>query len=138
MGILASSVRCPERGRTMNAGRALMLIVIATAGCQKSAWPTNQSVESSNPERGKSAIGRYGCPSCHTIPGVRGAVGLVGPSLDRIASRTYIAGVLQNTHSNMLRWIQNPPKVDDKTAMPNLRVTDQDAQDIASFLYTLR
>jgi cytochrome c len=122
----------------MNLPRAFLLIVLTIFGCQKSTWSTNVSSGSSDSERGKIAIAHYGCASCHTIPGVRGAIGLVGPSLDRIASRTYIAGVLQNTHANMLRWIQDPPKVDDKTAMPNLRVTNQDAQDIASFLYTLR
>src|SRR5215212_7938438 len=122
----------------MNVPRAFLLIVLTTFGCQKTAWPTSTSADASNSARGKIAIAHYGCASCHTIPGVRGAVGLVGPSLDRIASRTYIAGVLQNTHANMLRWIQNPPQVDDKTAMPNLRVSDQDAKDIASFLYTLR
>ena len=46
--------------------------------------------------------------------------------------------VLQNTPDNMIRWIQNPQGVDDKTAMPNLGVTDADARDIASYLYTLK
>jgi cytochrome c len=112
----------------------VMLIALSSLGCQKHSGKESQSA----PERGKVAIDHYGCASCHTIPGVRHANGLVGPSLDRIASRTYIAGVLQNTRSNMLRWIKDPPKVDDKTAMPNLRVSDEDARDIASFLYTLR
>lgn len=91
-----------------------------------------------DPHRGRVAIDRYGCGGCHTIPGVRGADALVGPNLDRVASRTYIAGVLQNTPDNMVTWVQNPPGVDPKTAMPNLRVTDLDARDIASYLYTLR
>jgi cytochrome c len=112
----------------------LIVIALSALGCQKNSSKTSQSA----PERGKAAIDHYGCSSCHTIPGVRHANGLVGPSLERIASRTYIAGVLQNTRTNMLRWIKNPPKVDDKTAMPNLRVSDEDARDIASFLYTLR
>lgn len=91
-----------------------------------------------DPRRGRVAIDHYGCAGCHTIPGVRGADALVGPNLDRIASRTYIAGVMQNTPDNMVRWVQNPPAVDPKTAMPNLRVTEPDARDIASYLYTLR
>jgi cytochrome c len=111
----------------------LILVALASFGCQ-----THPKENQTGPDRGKVAIDHYGCASCHTIPGIRHANGLVGPSLDRIASRTYIAGVLQNTRSNMLRWIKDPPKVDDKTAMPNLRVSDEDARDIASFLYTLR
>jgi cytochrome c len=117
---------------------SLLLVGCIVAGCRQSPEPSKQLGNLPSPERGKDAIAHYGCASCHTIPGIRNAKGLVGPSLDRIASRTYIAGVLQNTHENMLRWIEDPPKVDDKTAMPNLRISDADARDIAAFLYTLR
>jgi cytochrome c1 len=88
--------------------------------------------------RGRAGIVQYGCASCHTIPGIPGADALVGPPLDRIASRTYVAGVLVNTPENLVRWIQDPPGVDPLTAMPNLRVTESDARDIATFLSTLR
>jgi cytochrome c len=117
---------------------AFLLLLAAAAGCQKRPQSSEIGSPAGSPDRGKVAINYYGCPSCHTIPGIRNANGLVGPSLERIASRTYIAGVLQNTHQNMLRWIENPPRIDDKTAMPNLRVNDTDARDIAAFLYTLR
>ncbi len=88
--------------------------------------------------RGREAIRKYGCYSCHTIPGVAGADGLVGPPLDRVASRSYIGGVLVNTPDNMVKWIQDPPGVDPKTAMPNLGVSDEDVRNIACYLYTLR
>jgi cytochrome c len=114
------------------------LLVLASLGCERDGHSASETGSSADPDRGKTAIDHYGCAGCHTIPGIRGANGLVGPSLERIASRTYIAGVLSNTHDNMLRWIHDPPKVDDKTAMPNLQVTDDDARDIASYLYTLR
>ena len=89
-------------------------------------------------QRGAAAINRYGCGSCHIIPGISGAHGLAGPPLSGIASRTYIAGVLQNTPENMMRWIENPPAVDEHTVMPNLGVTSKDAADIAGYLYTLK
>ena len=38
----------------------------------------------------------------------------------------------------MIRWIENPPAIDPKTAMPNMGVTVRDARDIAAYLYTLR
>jgi cytochrome c2 len=88
--------------------------------------------------RGAAAISRYGCGTCHIIPGISGATGLVGVPLSGIASRTYIAGVLQNTPDNMVRWIEDPHAVDEKTVMPNLGVTHQDAIDIAGYLYTLK
>ena len=88
--------------------------------------------------RGAAAIERYGCGSCHIIPGVSGAFGQAGPPLSGVGNRVYIAGVLQNTPGNMVRWIENPKTVDDKTVMPDLGVTSQDAADIAGYLYTLR
>jgi cytochrome c2 len=88
--------------------------------------------------RGAAAIEHYGCGSCHIIPGISGAHGLAGPPLSGIASRIYIAGVLQNTPQNMMRWIENPPAVDEHTVMPNLGVTHKDAADIAGYLYTLK
>jgi cytochrome c len=91
-----------------------------------------------NAERGRDLVAAKGCISCHVIPGVRGADGNVGPSLDRIATRIYIAGVRPNTPENMIRWINDPPAVDPLTAMPDLHLNDADIRDIAAFLYTLR
>ncbi|AEC19470.1 hypothetical protein PT7_0930 [Pusillimonas sp. T7-7] len=87
---------------------------------------------------GKKALQQYLCITCHAIPGVVGADHHVGPSLAGMAGRTYIAGILPNTPANMLRWLRKPSEVDPLTAMPDLNVSDQDARDIAAFLYTLR
>ena len=38
----------------------------------------------------------------------------------------------------MIRWIKDPRAVDEKTVMPNVGVTQEDAMDIAGYLYTLR
>lgn len=91
-----------------------------------------------DPHRGKAAIDAYGCGTCHTVPGVRGANALVGPPLTSMGSRGYIGGVMKNTPGNMIRWIQDPPAVDPMTAMPNLKVSESDAKDIASYLYMLK
>jgi cytochrome c2 len=91
-----------------------------------------------NPQAGQEAVLRYGCGSCHTIPGVTAARGRVGPPLAGIAERMYVAGVLPNTPDNMMSWIQNPPALSPRTVMPNLGVTALDARDITAFLYTLK
>jgi cytochrome c2 len=83
-------------------------------------------------------IAAYGCGTCHTIPGVPGARARVGPPLWGIADRAYIAGVLPNTESDMIRWLRNPPAVDPRTLMPNMGVSEQDARHIAAYLYALR
>jgi cytochrome c len=89
-------------------------------------------------DRGRAVIKKYGCNTCHTIAGVRGADGLVGPPLTGIAERMYIGGVARNTPSNLVSWIENPKQFDSKTAMPDVGVSHRDAVDIASYLYTLK
>lgn len=91
-----------------------------------------------DPSRGKLAIRRFGCSSCHTIPGVPGADGLVGPPLDRIASRVYLAGRVTNTPKNMMDFLAHPHGTDPATAMPEMAIPDRDVRDIAAYLYTLR
>ena len=116
----------------------LVALLISLSSCNQSLERTAAAMTGGNPGRGKALLRQYGCGACHTIPGVRGANALVGPSLEQIASRMYIAVGLPNTPENMLRWLQNPPAVDPLTAMPNMGVTEADARDIAGYLYTLR
>ncbi len=97
-----------------------------------------QSAMGGNPAAGKALIQSYGCGSCHVIPGIRTARGLVGPPLLYYSRRTIIAGELPNTPPNLESWIKNPVAIEPGTAMPNLRVTDSQAHDMAAYLYTLR
>jgi cytochrome c2 len=126
------------------ASRTLLMLVLACAaglagGCERSSdTRTAETLTGGRIEQGRAAIGKYGCGACHTIPRVSGATATVGPPLDRIAVRQYLAGHLPNTPDNMIRWIQAPQTVDPRNVMPNMGVTDQDARDIAAFLYTLR
>lgn len=89
-----------------------------------------------DPDRGLSAIGRYGCASCHEIPGIGRA--RVGPPLTGVASRAYLAGRLPNTPATMAQWIQHPQAIEPGNVMPEMGVTDDDARDIVAYLYTLR
>jgi cytochrome c2 len=81
---------------------------------------------------------QYGCPTCHVIPGVPGAVGKVGPSLASLAQRSYLAGTVPNTPSDLERWIRHPQGIHPGTAMPEMGVTPQDSEQIAAFLDTER
>ncbi|KAA3452181.1 cytochrome C [Mesorhizobium sp. SARCC-RB16n] len=80
-----------------------------------------------------------GCSGCHTIPGVPGAQGQVGPRLDAsLADRVFIGGVLANNPENLIRWIREAREINPHTAMPSTRITEQQARDIAAYLYALR
>lgn len=83
-------------------------------------------------------IRRYGCPACHTIPGIDEAIGRVGPSLGGVATRARIADVLENTPENLIRWIRDPRSIDTHTSMPTMQISESEARDIAAYLYTLR
>jgi cytochrome c len=80
----------------------------------------------------------YGCPTCHVISGVPGAAGKVGPSLNNLVQRSYLAGTLQNTPDNLALWIQHPQRIHPGTAMPEMGVTPADAKNIAAFLEASR
>ena len=102
-----------------------LLAILLLGGCQ----PAHSPAEA----RGLAALRAYGCHTCHVIPGVRGADALVGPSLERMGARLYLAGRRPNTPDNMVRWIRDPASIDPETAMPNVGVSEADARDIAAY-----
>ncbi len=91
-----------------------------------------------NPRQGIVAIRHYGCAACHTIPGIKGAIGRTGPSLSGIARRAQIAEGLNNTPENLIRWIQDPRSINRYTNMPTVAISAREARDIAAYLYTLK
>jgi cytochrome c1 len=110
---------------------ALILLLAAIVGCSNDEY-------SDAAQRGRDHLQYYGCGSCHTIPGVPGAHATVGPPLDRMGVRTYIAGTLPNSLQHLEQWIEHPQQVRPGNAMPEMGVTPQDANDIAQYLEQLR
>jgi cytochrome c1 len=111
---------------------------LALGGCKDDLFTKAAMVTGGDPTRGREEIRAHGCGACHTIPGVPGAHALVGPPLDHMASRAYVAGTLPNNPDNMREWIMHPQKVKPRTAMPDVGLTDGSARDITAFLYTLQ
>ena len=113
--------------------------VICLIGCDKDTVASDaNALTGGDWKKGANSIRDAGCASCHTIPGIHGADSHVGPPLTGISQRTYLAGIIANTPENLVKWIQNPPSVDEKTAMPDMHLSEREARDIASYLYTLR
>ncbi len=126
--------------RALATSAALALAMLATACMRDRGDALDEAAQltGGDPARGRVALRRYGCTTCHVIPRVPGAEGRVGPSLAGIATRSYLGGVLTNTPAHMERWIRDPQGVDPLTAMPNTGVTARDARDISAYLYSLR
>jgi cytochrome c2 len=114
--------------------RALAVVCCALAGCGVETPPP----PGGDPERGRLLLRQFGCGTCHRIPGVAAARGGVGPPLDGVARRVYLAGTLPNTPDNMARWIRDPQGVDPRTAMPDMQVGEAHARDMVAYLVTLR
>lgn len=113
--------------------------VLLAAGCRGGRYTSSEEiVPGGSPRTGARLIESYRCGACHMIPGIRGADGLVGPPLILFARRTYVGGELPNTPPNLIRWIRDPPAVEPGTAMPALGLSEQQARDVAAYLYTLR
>jgi putative membrane protein len=114
--------------------------IIALAGSFADArgQDATPSAAMGNARQGAALITHYGCGGCHTIPGITGAQGLVGPPLTAMGRRIFIAGVLRNSPENMMAYLEDPQRFVPGNAMPNMGITRQDAQDIMAYLYTLR
>jgi cytochrome c len=135
---MAETIRAGARGCGW-APRIALVLAALLAACGQSAVERRASARTGgDPERGRQAVRRYSCVSCHSIPGVREAPGLTGPSLAGLGGREFLAGRLPNTPDNLIRWVRDPQSVQRSTAMPNLGVTEAEARDIAAFLYTLQ
>lgn len=117
-----------------------LVATVVTLACSVAAFAAGPAwnVAGGDARRGPKLIVHFGCAGCHTVPGVAGARGTVGPPLTQFAARGYIAGMLRNTPPNLVRWIRDPQGVVPGNAMPNMGVSDAQARDIAAYLYTLR
>lgn len=112
---------------------------LALSGCTGDSTTSAYTVETGgDAHRGVDVINHYRCGSCHYIPGIRTARGMVGPPLMFFAQRTFIAGEVPNSPENLVRWIRSPKSIEPGTAMPELGLSDQEARDVAAYLYTLR
>lgn len=114
-----------------------LLLCGAPIACGPSASPQDGKFQG-NSRQGAIEIYRAACGSCHVIPGVVGADGVVGPSLERFASRKFIAGLLPNTPDNLSLWIEWPQRIAPGNVMPNMGLSAREARDIAAYLETLR
>ena len=105
-----------------------------TAGGASALEPGSPAAE------GAQILATKPCVGCHTIPGIAGATGQVGPNLAGVASRTKIAaGAVNNTGPDDLKkWIMNPSALKPGTLMPNVGLTDDEATKIVAYLETLK
>jgi len=122
--------------------RLSCILLILAVACGKKEMPVTASAPAAgtaNAEHGRALITQYGCTMCHIVPGAGGPRGVLGPSLEGLASRPSISmGTVQNTPDNLARFIENPQTLNPQSSMPPAGVTPEDARDITAFLLTLK
>jgi len=109
-----------------------------------------------NADRGRALLstGGGGCMGCHMINGNPVMMGVVGPNLTHVATRTTIAGGLYpNDTRHLVRWIKNSRKMKPGVVMPTLGkgetdpvtkaaiptgLTDEQIADIVAYLQALK
>ncbi|WP_257167038.1 cytochrome c family protein [Bradyrhizobium sp. SRS-191] len=121
---------------------AVVIVLVAIAGPTTMAWSSRQQSERAaramtggDPDHAAALLRRYGCAGCHTIAGITGADGQVGPPLSGLRQRVYIGGVANNSADNLVQWIVAPQSFSPRTAMPATGITPAEARDVAAYLY---
>jgi cytochrome c2 len=83
---------------------------------------------------GEKIVKSIGCQGCHVVgEGSREAAGphrTFGQPLESIGSKT--------TYEWVYNWVRDPKHYNPSTYMPNLRLTDAQAADVATYLMTLK
>lgn len=123
--------------RRIGAGISAVFLTSVLAACDQPTVPAHLRIAGGDAERGRQLIKSYGCGVCHTIEGVPGARGVVGPPLTDYAQRSLLAGVVPNAPRFLVPWLMDPPAIVPRTAMPEMGISEAEARDIATYLYTL-
>lgn len=121
---------------------AAIALLFAAIGAAGFAWSSRQQSEEmaramtgGNPSHAPEIMRRYGCGGCHTIPGLSGADGQVGPPLAGLVHRVYVGGIAPNSPDNLIQWIVAPQRLSPRSAMPATGISEAEARDVAAYLY---
>jgi cytochrome c2 len=129
-----------SRQKWLMAGVTLACIIGAVAAAaswssQRQAERIARAITRGDPARAPELMRRYGCGGCHTIPGIPGADGQVGPQLSGFIHRVYIGGVAANSTDHLVQWIVAPQQLSPHSAMPATGISEAEARDVAAYLY---
>jgi cytochrome c oxidase subunit II len=116
-------------------GPAAAGIKTATAGATLQQPSPSGGPRSPLYSTGEQLFMTKGCVGCHSLQAVSAPKGMIGPNLANVGARSYIAaGTLKNNDENLARWIRNPQGIKKGVLMPNLGVSETEAQALVAFL----
>lgn len=115
--------------------------VVAETPDQFNTWVQQQAASAAQTgSRGEQVFQQQSCMACHTIRGLAGATGTVGPDLTHFGSRTTLgAGVEDNTPENLRAWINDPQRIKPGVLMPAFAaLSADDTNALVSYLEGLK
>jgi cytochrome c oxidase subunit 2 len=119
----------------------MLLRVIAQPPQEFKDWTAQQQRSAEdNPQLSgaRDVFGSLACVNCHTIRGTPSA-GKFGPDLTHLMSRqTIAAGVLVNDTKDLRAWVNNPQDAKPGCFMPSMNLTDQELNQVVSYLQSLK
>ncbi len=103
-------------------------------------WKTSQDYSPNhrytggNPEAGKQLIGAIGCTGCHMVEGLEDLNKKIGSK-----AAPYLTGTGSKVSGDwLISWLKKPSHYQEDTIMPSFRLNDTEANDIASYLLSLK
>jgi mono/diheme cytochrome c family protein len=135
---LLNGRKARNREDSLTAPWRSLLPLFLLAGACKPAPEAATELSLASAERGKTAIERVGCGSCHTIGGVPWPQGKTAPALtEGMAGRALIAGELENRPDVLAAFVRDAPSLIPATTMPAMPLTRRESLDVAAYLYEI-
>jgi cytochrome c oxidase subunit 2 len=122
----------------------MRILVVADKPAQFEEWQRAQlqparAATTDATAKGLAVFQTSTCISCHAIRGVAGADSRVAPDLTHVGSRKQLAsGMIDNTPANMRLWLKSPQHIKPGALMPDFSLTDQQLDQLATYLSTLQ
>jgi cytochrome c oxidase subunit 2 len=134
--------QCSEFCGTQHAW--MRILVVADEPAQFEEWQRAQlqpaqAASTDVTAKGLAVFQTSTCMNCHAIRGVAGADLRVAPDLTHVGSRKQLAsGMIDNTPANMRLWLKSPQHIKPGALMPDFTLTDEQLDQLAAYLSTLR
>jgi cytochrome c oxidase subunit II len=130
---------CAEYCGTQHA--RMLVRVIAHEPEDFARWAAAQQetgVEEPRVKDGRQLFFATSCINCHAIRGTV-AKGRFGPDLTHLMSRdTLASGAARNTPEKLRGWMRNPQTIKDGALMPDMKLSDEELDQITAYLQTLK
>ena len=134
--------QCSEFCGTQHAW--MRILVVADEPAQFQEWQRAQlqpaqATTTDVTAKGRTVFQTTSCINCHAIRGVAGANLRVAPDLTHVGSRKQLAsGMIDNTPANMRLWLKSPQHIKPGALMPDFNLTDEQLDQLATYLSTLK